>query len=70
MQRIKIFRKEMDSAGNGAFRKVEETVNAWLEENPKFSIVNMFSANMFSDYGDGDFVLIAVYTDDFSVGLS
>jgi hypothetical protein len=63
MQRIKIFRKGMEDAGDKSFLKVENNVNDWLAKNEKYTVTNMFSANMFSDYGDGDFVLIVLYTD-------
>jgi len=63
MYQIKIFRKQMEDSGNGSFQKVEDQVNAWLKKNKEIDIKNMFSSNMFDDYGEGEFVLIILYTD-------
>ena len=62
MQQIKIFRKELEDPGNGAFTTIEDTVNKWLKKNKDITVQNMFSANMHDEYGDGQFVIIAVYT--------
>ena len=69
MQQIKIFRKFMESADGDSFKKVEKTVNKWLTENSQYSIKNIFSANMVDDEGDGDLVLIVVYSEEENISF-
>jgi len=64
MAQIKIFHKYLEAAGNGSFEKIQEKVNAWLTENPKIEIKNIFSANMPDNDGDGHFILIVVWEEE------